>query len=329
MVICLSIALITGGAMIGSAVADGGATPLSTGTQADILAAEQANVTFRDQITSATEQRVLVANASLPAGGFVVLVDESGNRVGSTPFLEPGVHTDLVLPLESPVCDGAALTAVLYRDDGNRSLGPGDEPYRSHGEPIQTTATVTPTAIATYSFADQQIVNGRVTVGTAAVPEEGGFVIVANASGSAVSEPLSPEELDPLGQSEYLGANTSGNVRVLLEARPPESTTLVAFTVADSNDNRSLDSGDAPALPLCKQIGYDTATVSIGSTTPTGTASPSPSPTMSSVVTSTLVEDTDNSTSTARVNQPGFEVLATVVALIILAAIVGLKQRAT
>jgi hypothetical protein len=147
-----------------------------------------ANVTFDNQTSNGSA--VVVENATLPEGGFVVVhlatpenqtvnatenetVDlaltrnlTAGAVVGNSTYLEPGEHENVTVTLDQPITDDQYLIATPYRDaNGNQSFdGPEtDDPYTSDGEPVTDEAYVT--------------VEGNATAGNA----------TANATGNATT----------------------------------------------------------------------------------------------------------------------------------------------
>ncbi|MFC5367807.1 DUF7282 domain-containing protein [Salinirubrum litoreum] len=119
------------------------------------IQAETATVDIRDQQVNAFvySDRVRVASATLPDGGFLALYDEDGGLVDTTDPSPPGDYTDVAF--ERDLLDRTQnVTVVAYRDSdgdgtaeaaGNRTdLGTAeDDPYRVDGVPVTEEAAVT------------------------------------------------------------------------------------------------------------------------------------------------------------------------------------------
>jgi len=109
------------------------------------LAAAQsqaASVTLLDQTVSGT---VVVAEATLPEGGYVVLHNESLAMIGHSMHLEAGSHADVRVDLMGAMLSGrTTVVAMLHHDDGDRTFnGTGDRPYLQDGELVTSVANVT------------------------------------------------------------------------------------------------------------------------------------------------------------------------------------------
>lgn len=269
----LVILLAGSGIASGVQVSGAGLGTSPSASQTDSPENDTANVTFRDQLILFRAQQVFINNVSLPAGGFVVLVDESGTRRGATTLLEPGKHAGLNISLSRPACTATNLTAVVYRDDGNGHLDAEDLPYNWGEGPVQSAATLYPTGAALYDMSNQSITDGSVTIDRARVTDGGGFVIVANATGSTVTEPLSPDRFNRLGHSGYLTSGDGNKISVPLDKSTDGNITVVAYTITDTNSNRRFDAADAPSGPLCRNIGYASATLTVEPKTPSSTPS--------------------------------------------------------
>lgn len=99
-------------------------------------------ITFNDQ--RAEGNTVVVAEASLPQGGFVAIPDSSlsggdavGNFVGVSDFLDSGTHRNVRIDIDQQAASGEqTLAAMAHRDtNGNRTFdfvssgGTNDRPY--------------------------------------------------------------------------------------------------------------------------------------------------------------------------------------------------------
>lgn len=96
----------------------------------DSDSSEGARVTFADQRSDGT--CVVVDEATVPKGGFVVLYDErpfTGDDGvlptvrGVSPFLEAGSHERIEIGLDEPIAESRRLWAAVYHDsNGNREF---------------------------------------------------------------------------------------------------------------------------------------------------------------------------------------------------------------
>jgi len=132
------------------------------------------DVRFEDQTSDG--RTVTVASVTLPDGGFVTVHDETvlkGETVesirGTSRYLRPGTHSEVVVELDRPIARSQPLVAVAYRDtDGDgvydyvSSRGREDGPYETdRGGLVADGASVTvrapnepPTAALRYSPTD-------------------------------------------------------------------------------------------------------------------------------------------------------------------------------
>ncbi|MFC4357243.1 hypothetical protein ACFO0N_04680 [Halobium salinum] len=207
---------------------------------------QNASVTFEDQNT--TGESVVVANATLPEGGFIAVLNESGDVVGATEYLENGTSENVSVPFLTPLDenDSGTYTAQLHMDTNDNqeldfltSNGTEDTPYLDEAnEAVADDAEVTVEANVTepepenasVSFEDQNTTGESVTVANATLPE-GGFIAVLNESG------------DVVGATDYLENGTSENVTVSLLTPLDENDSGVytAQLHEDTNDNQELD----------------------------------------------------------------------------------------
>lgn len=127
-----------------------------------------ANVTFENQ--TANGSAVVVENATLPEGGFVVVhlatpenqsVNASGNEtvdvaltrnltagavVGNSTYLDAGTHENVTVTLDEPVTDDQYLIAMLHQDTNDNQtydFPDADGPYTTDGEPVTDQGYVT------------------------------------------------------------------------------------------------------------------------------------------------------------------------------------------
>jgi hypothetical protein len=122
-------------------------------------------VRFQDQTAEGTTLEV--TSAELPEGGFVRLVDESGQVVGRSDYLDPGQHTAITAELGTALFETQVLHAELVRAAEDGTYSPDAAAYMRADvavndsalidfppEPTETPApnasgTTTPTATAT------------------------------------------------------------------------------------------------------------------------------------------------------------------------------------
>jgi hypothetical protein len=104
------------------------------------LVAPDPTVRFRNQTVDGTT--VELTRAELPEGGFVRLVDGSGEGVGRSDYLEPGRHTAIVAELGTPLFETQQLRAEIVRAAADESYTPGAPAYTAGGAPVNDTAVV-------------------------------------------------------------------------------------------------------------------------------------------------------------------------------------------
>jgi PKD repeat protein len=93
---------------------------------------------------------VVVEEASLPDGGFVVLYDSDGNVVGKSEYLTNGTHENVEVELSESETNAETVTVKLHRDDGDQSFDTtADESYQADGSDVSVTASLDTTATPT------------------------------------------------------------------------------------------------------------------------------------------------------------------------------------
>ncbi|WP_255169465.1 DUF7282 domain-containing protein [Natrononativus amylolyticus] len=85
------------------------------------------------EVTEANDSTVTV-NASLTADGFVGVEDESGDLLGTSEGLEPGIHENVTVDLEAEAENGS-LTAVVF--EGDPDDPDGATPVETDGERVE------------------------------------------------------------------------------------------------------------------------------------------------------------------------------------------------
>lgn len=129
-------------------------------TETSPVTNQTASITFLNQTTNGTA--VVIERVVLPAGGYIVIHNESGAVIGTTDtYLEPGVHQNVTVPLGGPIEERIAfdaplegnqtLVAIAHRDSDDdfrevleffRSNGSVDYPYFVNGEIVSDSAFV-------------------------------------------------------------------------------------------------------------------------------------------------------------------------------------------
>jgi hypothetical protein len=290
-----------------------------------------ASVTFEDQTTDG--ESVVVANATLPEGGYVVVHDASaadGNVtpasvLGNASFRGAGTYQNVSVTLDEPITENQTLVAVLHlgtnqNDTANASFdyvasnGTADGPYLANGTPVTDSANVTvadgnvtPNETASVVFEDQQSDGSVVTVRSADLPE-GGYVAVHDDSlldGEVVGSVV--------GNSSYLPAGESENVSVTLTEPINESGTLIAMAHRETNQtaaNATFDfvasngTADGPYLANGTPV-TDSANVTVeqvvapeGEFDVSAIDAPTTAVAGDTIVVSALVENTGNASAT-------------------------------
>ena len=127
----------------------------TTTTGANETENETASITFEDQQSNGSA--VVINRTNLSAGGFIVILDDGGAIIGNSSYLEPGVHQNLTVELNTTINRTQVLVAVPHLDtNGNETFdynatraeeigekNATDRPYLSDGAPIGATAYVT------------------------------------------------------------------------------------------------------------------------------------------------------------------------------------------
>ncbi|NEU56820.1 hypothetical protein [Halorussus sp. MSC15.2] len=130
------------------------------------VGAESARITFLNQSAGFTftggepnQTTVLIERVVVPEGGFVAIHEATnvsgvyategqvsvGAVVGNSTYLEPGVHSNVVVELNETVNESKTLVAMAHRDtnDNQQYDFPGaDEPYTRNGSPVIDTGYI-------------------------------------------------------------------------------------------------------------------------------------------------------------------------------------------
>jgi hypothetical protein len=145
-------AAVTPNAQVTDAMQDDNET---TTEEANGTENETASVTFEDQQSNGSA--VVVNETNLSDGGFVVILDDDGAMLGNSSYLEPGVHENLTVELNTTINETQVLVAVPHLDtNGNETFdynatraaeigeeNATDHAYLSDGATLGSTAYVT------------------------------------------------------------------------------------------------------------------------------------------------------------------------------------------
>lgn len=137
-----------------------------TTTAEGMAGAETVQVTFLNQSAGFTftgdqpnTTTVLIERVVVPEGGFLVIhqaqnatgeyVTEGevsvGAVVGNSTYLEPGVHSNVVVELDESIDESQTLVAMPHRDtndDQQYDFPEADDPYAMDGSPVIDTAYI-------------------------------------------------------------------------------------------------------------------------------------------------------------------------------------------
>lgn len=111
-----ALAVLTGAAL---------AAPAATTTTTDEQANETASVSIPDQQIDG--DTVTIDAAALPDGGFVVVNNQSGDRIGHTDYLEAGDHENITVTLDAPPEKSQVLVVTAVRNNGSESYNASED----------------------------------------------------------------------------------------------------------------------------------------------------------------------------------------------------------
>jgi hypothetical protein len=208
---------------------------------AQAQASEEARVTFESQSTGG--HVVTVAEAFVPAGGFVTIHDSSLQQGavldsvrGTSGCLEPGVHRDITVQLDDSSSEDDTLIAMPHKDtdddcdyDFVTSGGDDDGPYTKDGSAVTDGGQATVSASVDYAT---QASDGRTIVVDHVDLGEPGFV--------AVHDPslLAGQVLDSVvGHSSFLQAGSHEDVEIQLSEPVRTTQTLIPMPHKDTDDD--------------------------------------------------------------------------------------------
>ncbi|WP_206424455.1 PGF-CTERM sorting domain-containing protein [Halorubrum sp. CSM-61] len=195
---------------------------------------------------------VVVDEVYLPEGGFVTMHDSSladgatfDSVRGTSAYLDPGIHRDVVVRLDDPLTEDDALFAMAHRDtndneayDFPESDGSEDGPYTTDSSDIvMDDGNVTVSAGVAFETSDSD--GATVTVDRVDL-SQGGFVTIHDASigGGAVFDSVR-------GTSAYLEAGVHEDVAIELDEPLTDTEQLVAMPHRDTNGNEAYDFVDS------------------------------------------------------------------------------------
>ena len=287
------------------------AVPGMPGGPADEEAAPlAANVTFENQTT--TGETVNVDSVNMSRGGFVVIHDRGllqgdavGSVVGSSQYLEPGVHEDVTVTLDEPLNETQTLIAMPHLDtndnqvyDFSSSDGTEDIPYVVDNRVVidpalvtveaaeETTTTTTAETTTAETTTPAETTTTAATETTTTVAEETTTPVetttAVEETTTVAEETTTPEETTTVAEETTTPVETTTvaeetttpeeTTTVAEETTTPaETTTAAAAEVEDVTDlGPSLDVVDLEA-PLNATVG-ETLTVNATITNPTDEA---------------------------------------------------------
>jgi len=211
-----------------------------------------ASVSMSDQPTDGNS--VLVDRVELSEGGFVTVHDSTllddevtGSVVGTSDYLEAGVHENVRVELDEGVTENDTLIPMPHRDTNDNEAydfveeeGAADGPFlTAEGGAVIDTAAVTVGADASTTVDAQKSGGYSVVVEDAYLPE-GGFVTMHDSTlaNGAVFESIR-------GTSDYLEPGYHRNVVVHLDDELTEDDSLFGMAHQDTNGNQAYDFPDS------------------------------------------------------------------------------------
>jgi PGF-CTERM protein len=235
---------------------------------AAVTPSDTASVAFSEQVTGG--HAVVVDSTFLPEGGFVTVHDATVTEGavfesirGTSEYLAPGLHRNVVVTLDAPVNNSTTLVPMAHMDtDGDQNYtfpesdGEADGPYTADGSAVVAPANVTVSAsveMAAQASDGHSVVVDRVDL------SEGGFVTVHDASLFA-----GEVEGSILGTSDYLAPGVHENVTVTFAEPIRASQTLVpmAHMDTDGDQNYTFPEADGPYTANGSAV-VDTTRVSV------------------------------------------------------------------
>lgn len=120
-----------------------GESILGGGTVSGRIAVRPASLITSSQTTDGAS--VQIRRVNLPDGGFIVAHrgGTDGEVLGVAPR-DPGIASQLVVPIEPPINETTEMTLAVYRDtNDNGTFDDGDQPYAAGGSSVTAVITVT------------------------------------------------------------------------------------------------------------------------------------------------------------------------------------------
>lgn len=318
-------------------------------TDGDIVL-ESANVTVSAAVAFADQpsdgNSVLVDSVTLSEDGFVTIRDETllegetFESVRGWTYLTAGTHEDVRVTLDEPLAENQTIIPMPHRDTNDNeeydfvsSDGEEDGPFTADGDIVVDTARTTVTAQTTIT--DQTSDGSTVTVDSVTV-HDGGFVTIHDGT------LLDGETFGSVrGSSDYLAPGTHEDVTVQLDDPYEQDGTAIAMPHRDTDGDESYDfvssdgADDGPyvaggdivlASAALTVEGASDATPTDGSTGDDSTATDEPTDQMGTETDDDGGQANTEPTETTQTGQPGFGVVAAVVALLA-AALVVVRRR--
>ncbi|WP_170836960.1 DUF7282 domain-containing protein [Haloferax larsenii] len=217
------------------------------------MPSDTATVEYSEQATGGYS--IVVDSAYLPEGGFVTIHDGTvtDGKVfesirGTSMYLEPGLHRDVRVTLDSPLNETTTVVPMAHRDtDGDEtytfpeSEGENDGPYTADGGAVIDSGNATVSASVSYTPATS---NGMTVTVDRVELSEGGFVVIHDPalSGGAVFDSV-------IGASEYLPAGVHEDVTVTLDEpmRSSQVLTPMAHKDTDGDEMYTFDESEGEA----------------------------------------------------------------------------------
>ncbi|PSP85258.1 PGF-CTERM sorting domain-containing protein [Halobacteriales archaeon QS_6_64_34] len=299
--------------------------PYTTDDGAVVDAADvsiSASVSMDDQLSGGNT--VVVDTVDMSEGGFVAVHGPTGAVVGSSEYLEAGVHEDVPVTLDERLTSSQSLVAMPHFDtDGDENYtfvesgGDADGPYVANGGPVVDSGEVV--IRASIGFESQSTDGESVTVESVTL-QDGGFVTIHDAT------LLDGETFGSIrGTSMYLPPGTSENVTITLDEPLSEDTTLIPMAHRDTDGDEaytfeeSSGNADGPyATTFAPGAVVAPAPVTV-ETMDGGETTEAMTEEMTGMTEGTAVGTSDSS-------GPGFTVIAALLA-IVAAALLGARSR--
>ncbi|MDX5987461.1 MULTISPECIES: DUF7282 domain-containing protein [Haloferax] len=218
-----------------------------------VMPSDTASVNYSAQATGGYS--IVVESAYLPDGGFVTVHDGTVTEGkvfesirGTSAYLEPGLHRDVRVTLDSPLNETTTVVPMAHMDtDGDEtytfpeSEGENDGPYTANGGAVIDSGNATVSASVDYTMKSS---DGTTVVVDRVELSEGGFVVIHDPalSGGAVFDSV-------IGTSEYLSTGVHEDVVVTLDEpiRSSQVLTPMAHMDTDGDEMYTFEESDGEA----------------------------------------------------------------------------------